>query len=278
MVVPGPHRALASIRNPLLKEVRRAVARGTLTEDGYAVAETFHLLEEALRSDTPIRVVIAAESVRTTVQKHIGGLASIPVVVVADDVFPLLSATETSQGVIALVKPTAWSLDQLFRGRSLVVVLDGLQDPGNAGAIVRAAEAFGATGVLFLKGTASPWNPKTLRASAGSLFRMPVMAGLDVDLARVTLEQRRLDVYATVPSGGRALADIDLTRRCAFVIGSEARGVSGRLRDSATDLRVPTAGVESLNAAMAAGILLYEAARQRALRDVLSGQHLHEPV
>ena len=130
MVVPGPHRALSSIRNPLLKEVRRAVARGTLTEDGHCVAETFHLLEEALRSDCPVRAVIAAESVRTAVETHVGGLATIPVVVVADDVFPLLSATETSQGVIALVKPPAWSLDQLFRGRSMVVVLDGLQDPG----------------------------------------------------------------------------------------------------------------------------------------------------
>lgn len=278
MVVPGPHRALSSIRNPLLKEVRRAVARGTLTEDGCAVAETFHLLEEALRSDAAVRAVIAAESVRTTVEKHIGGLSSIPVVVVADDVFPLISATETSQGVIALVKPAPWTLEQLFRGRSLVVVLDGLQDPGNAGAIVRAAEAFGATGVLCIKGTASPWNPKTLRASAGSIFRIPVMAGLDADLARASLEQRRLDIYATVPSGGRPLTGVDLTRRCAFIIGSEGRGVSGRLRHQATDLRIPTAGVESLNAAMAAGILLYEAARQRALRDELSGQHIHEPV
>lgn len=266
MVVPGQSRALSSIRNPLLKDVRRAVARGSLTEDGYAVAETFHLLEEALRSDCPVKAVIAAESVRSTVEKHVGGLSQVPVLVVPDDVFPLLSATETSQGVIAMVKPPAWTLEQLFRGRSLVVVLDGLQDPGNAGAIVRAAEAFGASGALFVKGTASPWNPKTLRASAGSLFRLPVMAGLDADLVRASLEQRRLDVYATVPAGGRSLADADLTRRCAFIIGSEGRGVSARLRDSAADLRIPTGGVESLNAAMAAGILLYEAARQRAAR------------
>ncbi len=101
------------------------------------------------------------------------------VAVLPDALLQSISGTETSQGVMALVKPPEWKLEQLFRGRPLVVVLDGLQDPGNAGAIVRAAEAFGATGALFLKGAASPYNPKTLRASAGSLFRVPFLAGVD---------------------------------------------------------------------------------------------------
>lgn len=266
MAAPEHVRALTSIRNPLLKDVRRAVAKGTLTEDGYSIAETFHLLEEALRSDCDVKAVIASASVQSAVENHVGRLSRIRVVVVPDDVFPLISATETSQGVVALVRPPAWTLEQLFRGQSLVVVLDGLQDPGNAGAIARAAEAFGASGVMFLKGAASPWNPKTLRASAGSLFRVPVMAGLDAALVRAALEQRRLDIYSTVPAGGRSLHESDLTRRCAFIIGSEGRGVSDRLRSAAADLRIPTHGVESLNAAMAAGILLYEASRQRAAR------------
>jgi TrmH family RNA methyltransferase len=137
------------------------------------------------------------------------------------------------------------------------------QDPGNAGAVVRAAEAFGATGLMFLKGTVSPHNPKTVRASAGSIFRVPLVSGLDETLARAALEQRRLDIYAAMPAGKRDLGDCDLTRPCALIIGSEGRGVSERLRSAALDLRIPVAGVESLNAAMAAGILLYEARRQR---------------
>jgi len=152
----------------------------------------------------------------------------------------------------------------LFRGQSLVVVLDGIQDPGNAGSIVRSAEAFGATGVLFLRGSVNPYHPKTLRAAAGSLFRMPVVYGLDEDLARAALEQRRLDIYAAAPRGAKHLKDVDLTRRCAIVIGSEGRGVSEKLRAAALDLRIPTAGVESLNASVAAGVLLYEARRQRS--------------
>jgi TrmH family RNA methyltransferase len=163
-------------------------------------------------------------------------------------------------------------MDQVFRGASLVVVLDGLQDPGNAGAIVRAAEAFGATGVLFTKGTASPYHPKTLRASAGSLFRMPFVAGLDAALVRATLRQYRVAIYAAMPyTGVQKLAGAtDFVRRCAIVAGSEGRGVSKELHGIAEEVAIPTTGVESLNSAMAASVLLYEARRQRQDADKAS--------
>jgi TrmH family RNA methyltransferase len=261
---------ITSAANPLLKDVRRAIVRGGLTTDGWCVAETFHLLEEALRSDCRVVTVLAAESVRSAAEAHVRRLAGIQVVVLPDALFQRLSGTESSQGVMALVKPPVWSLDQLFRGRPLVVVLDGLQDPGNAGTIIRAAEAFGATGVLFLKGTVNPYNPKAVRASAGSLFRIPFLVGVDPGLACAALQQRRVELYAGVPARAdsrvRSLADVDLTAACGLVIGNEARGVGGELRSAAMDVSIPTVGVESLNAAVAAGILLYEARRQRALR------------
>lgn len=250
----------------MLKEVRRAAARGTLTEQGLAVAEGFHLLEEALRSDRQVDCVLAAHSVRSAVEGHIRRLRRMKVLVLPDELFRQVSATETSQGVIALVRPPKWNLEELFRGRSLVVILDGVQDPGNAGAIVRTAEAFGATGVVFLKGTVGPYNPKTLRASAGSLFRLPAVSEMDGELARAAVEQRRMDLYAAMPTGKMSLDDVDLSRRFALIVGSEAHGVSEKLRGGAIDLRVPTAGVESLNVAMATGVILYEARRQRALR------------
>ena len=250
---------LTSPSNPLLKEVRRAMARGATTQDGYCLAEGFHLLEEALRSKCEVKAVLATPAAveRCTFQ------AGPRVFVLDDRLFETVSSTEATQGVLALVRPPVWKLDELFRGQPLVVVLDGIQDPGNAGAIIRAAEAFVATGLLFLKGTVNPYGPKTVRASAGSVFRVPLVAGLDDGQARAALEQHRLDVYAAVPSGQRELASADLTRPCVLIIGSEGRGVTDRLRAGAADLRIPTAGVESLNAAMAAGILLYEARRQR---------------
>lgn len=257
---------LTSTQNPLLKEVRKAILRGSLTDDGYCVAESFHLLEEALRSEVPLGTILVAKSVRETVERHVKGLARVRLTVVEDHTFARVSSTGTSQGVIALVRPPSWTIEHLFRGQTLLVVLDGLQDPGNAGAILRAAEAFGASGAMFLKGAVSPYNPKAVRASAGSVFRLPLVTGLDADVARASFEQHRLDVYAAAPAGGLLLSAADLTRRFAVIIGSEGRGVSAKLRSAAADLRIPTSGVESLNAALAAGILFYEARRQRAAR------------
>jgi RNA methyltransferase, TrmH family len=260
---------ITSAANPLVKDVRRAIVRGSLTSQGWLVAETFHLLEEALRSDCEVKMVLAAEAVRSAAEAHVRRLAGTKIVVLPDSIFQGLSGTETSQGVMALVKPREWSINQLFRGRPLVVVLDGLQDPGNAGTIARAAEAFGASGLMFLKGTASPYNSKTLRASAGSLFRLPFLHGLDPALARAALQQKRVSLYAGVPARAgaavRLLSDADFTGATGLIIGNEARGVSGELRSAAMDVSIPTVGVESLNAAVAAGILLYEARRQRAL-------------
>jgi TrmH family RNA methyltransferase len=249
----------------MLKEVRKAILRGSTTEDGYAVAESFHLLEEALRSDCEIGAVFAAESVKSAVERHVGGLKKVRVVVLPDELFRTISATESSQGVMALVRPPAWTLEQLFRGLSLVVILDGLQDPGNAGTIVRAAEAFGATGVVFLKGAVSPYYPKCLRASAGSIFRVPLVAALDERLLLAAVEQRKLEMFALMPKGALELGECNLSGKCAILVGSEGRGVSDRLSAKAMDVRIPTAGAESLNAALAAGIALYAARKQRMI-------------
>jgi RNA methyltransferase, TrmH family len=254
---------LVSSRNPILKDVRKAIARGTVTGQGFAVAESFHLLEEALRSDCEIGAVFASESVRAAVESHVRGLKKIRVGVLPDDLFQSISSTEASQGVMALVRPPQWSVEQLFRGHALAVVLDGLQDPGNAGTVLRAAEAFGATGVAFLKGTASPYNPKCLRASAGSIFRMPVVPALDPQVFLVASEQRKIDLFALMPKSALEITKADLSRKCAIVVGSEGRGVSERLSEKATRVGIPTVGVESLNAALAAGIALFVARTQR---------------
>jgi RNA methyltransferase, TrmH family len=251
----GQIESITSAANPLVKDVRRAIARGGLTDEGWCVAESFHLLEEALRSARDVPVVLVAESVKAPV----GGNGR-RTVILPDSLFQSIASTETSQGVIALVRPPEWSIDELFSRQSMVVVLDGLQDPGNAGAIARAAEAFGATGLIFLKGTVSPYNPKTLRASAGSLFRIPFVSGL-----AAPLQQYGVDLYAAMPFTGsqRMAGDVDFTRACAIVIGGEGRGVSPELRAICQEVAIPTVGVESLNAAVAAAVLLYEARRQR---------------
>lgn len=255
--------ALTSPANPLLKEVRRAISHGGRTREGCCVAETFHLLEEAIVSGCVIGAVVAAESARCAVEAQLRRRPGTRLAVLSDALFRSISDTEAAQGVMALVRPPEWDIAQLFAGVPLVVVLDGVQDPGNAGAIVRAAEAFGATGVIFLKGTANPYNPKAVRASAGSVFRVPLVADVAGGPAREALRERGVEVYAAAPSGGVMLDEVGLKGACALVIGSEGRGVSAEWMAGAAGLRIPTGGVESLNAAMAAGILLYEARRQR---------------
>lgn len=254
---------LTSPDNPLLKGVRRAVRTGSLTGDGHCVAESFHLLEEALRSGCRIQAVLAAASACPNVEQRLKDFPDLRLIELPDPVFRGLSATETSQGVVTLVLPPRWTLEQVFGARPLVVVLDGLQDPGNAGAIIRVAEAFGATGIVFLKGTVNPFNPKAARASAGSVFRVPLVCGLEVAGLREAVRARALTLYAAVPSGGLPPARADLGQPCAILVGGEGSGISPDLLAGTAPISIPTAGVESLNAAVAAGVLLYEASRQR---------------
>jgi TrmH family RNA methyltransferase len=261
--------SIASLRNPLIKDVRKALSRGALTDEGLVVAETFHLLEDALRSGLDIPAVIAAERVLGVVARHIEKLRNTRLYSLPDPLLSELATTETSQGVLALIRPPVWKLDNIFRGKPLILVLDGLQDPGNLGAIFRAAEAFGVTGVLLMKGTTSTWNSKSVRASAGSVFRLPFLDAMEPDVVRAALSQRKLDVWCAQPRGGRSLNSIGLNRRTAIIIGNEARGISPAMLGAGEDFHIPTTGVESLNASIAAGIVLYEAWRQRAT---------HEPV
>ncbi len=246
---------ITSAANPLVKDVRRAIARGGLTRDGLCVAETFHLLEEALRSKRDVPLVLVAESA----EKQLGRLRGPKLLILPDALLNSISATESAQGVIALVRPPEWTVDDLYAPPALVVVLDALQDPGNAGTIIRTAEAFGATGAVFLKGSVSPHNPKTLRASAGSLFRLPYMTAASLTRSDVPL-------YAAVANAPRTLHDVNLAAPCALIVGNEAHGVSPELRFAATEISIPITRVESLNAAVAAAILLYEARRQRSAR------------
>ena len=257
---------ISSSANPLVKDVRRAIERRGLTAQGWCVAETFHLLEEALR-DAQVRHVLASESAQAAAESRLVAYPGVPLAVLPDRLFRTISATETGQGVLTLVDLPG---RECFGLPALLVVLDGVQDPGNAGAIVRAAEGFGATGAVFLKGAVSPYNPKTLRASAGSLFRVPFLQSLDPVEAREALDRHGVRRYAAVPprpgSPAPPLSGTDLTGVCALIVGSEARGVSPALASGATAISIPTSGVESLNAAAAAAILLYEARRQRSAR------------
>jgi RNA methyltransferase, TrmH family len=253
---------LTSPSNPLLKEIRRAIARGAPTGDGYYVAETFHLLGEALRSRCQIGAVIAAESALERVEAALRGQRAQQLVVVSDGLFDSLAATESPQGVLALVRPPEWATSDLFGPGALVVALDGMQDPGNAGTVIRAAEAFGASGVVFLRGCVNPFNPKAMRASAGSVFRVPSVVGVEPAAFEAAAAAVGATVFAAYPSGGTPASEAGFRRPCAILVGAEGPGLDPDRWARATAVSIPTRGVESLNAAVSAAILLYEAGRQ----------------
>jgi TrmH family RNA methyltransferase len=254
---------ITSAHNPLLKEIRRAVARGGLTNDGLCVAEGFHLLEEAVRSGLEIKAVLATGTSVSAAAAAAGEGTAARLLSAPEALFRECASTENSQGVITLVRPPAWSEPDLFSERALVLVLDGIQDPGNAGTLLRSAEAFGASGALLLKGCVNPWNPKALRASAGSVFRLPLLDLVTPEEAIAAFTTRNLPLWTTIVDAGLPLDQADLSSACGIAVGSEAHGVSAEIRRFSCGLTIPTRSVESLNAATAGSIVLYEAARRR---------------
>ena len=252
-----PPQVITSPANPLLKEIRKAQQQGGLTDHGWLIAEGPHLVAEAARSGLRIAYLILTDGLSAP--------ESVPaerVIHVPERVYRAISGAVTPQGIMALAEPPNYSAQSFAQNQRLIVVLDSIQDPGNAGAISRSAEAFGATGLIFFDESANPLNPKTLRSSAGSLFRVPSIRqkgplALPFDAP----------VFAGVADPQAPCAwDCNLAQPCTIVVGNEGRGISPGILRIAQKIRIPTSGVESLNAGVAASLLLYEAARQRNRR------------
>jgi TrmH family RNA methyltransferase len=178
--------------------------------------------------------------------------------------------TENPQPVAALIETPDWTWAHLLDGHRnvapLLLVLAGLQDPGNLGTILRSAEAFGASGVLSLPGTVSAWNPKAVRASAGSVFRLPLLSVSAEDCFEY-LREADVKIWTTAIHSAEPADRVNLAGPIAILIGNEGNGVPLELAAQADGaLTIPCPGpVESLNASIAASILLYEAARQRSV-------------
>ena len=261
----GPRR-VESRQNARIKELRAGLSRGIRTEQNHIAIEGLHLVQEALKSGLKLHtVLVRAGSEGLLEQLALPGMPE--VLIVAEQVFLSASVTEHPQGIAALVDPPEFTIDALFKGVSdrttpLVVIAGGLQDPGNLGTLVRSAEAFGATGMILLPGTVSLWNAKTLRASSGSAFRLPVVS-LAAEDAFAALDRRGLRIFAAVARDGSGQAD--LRGPSALLLGNEGAGLpEAWIAKAHARVTIPCPGaVESLNAAVAGSVLLYEAMRQR---------------
>jgi TrmH family RNA methyltransferase len=253
-------RLIESRQNPRVKELRAALARTGRTPSGLIAIEGEHLIAEAISS----HLRLASIFLRDGYHPPFALPEDAEHLLLPADVFSSAVATEQPQGIAALVHPPDFSSATLFRGTPLILVLAGLQDPGNVGTLLRSAEAFAASGVLLLPGTASPWNPKALRASAGSAFRVAAIAANESD-ALALFAGHNIPAIAAVARDGTSLDEAPLAGPCALLIGNEGAGLSDSLIAAAAHrITIPMPGnVESLNAAIAGSLLLYEAARQR---------------
>jgi TrmH family RNA methyltransferase len=294
--MPTPARTpepIASRDNAWLKRFRVALAGSSARRGGAEeiAAEGARLVSTVLQSGAEVIAVLVSKSG----ERHLPHLAGeIPpgarLLGTTDQLFTQIAGTETPQGVAALLRPPAATFDDLVGGpvTPLVVVLAGMQDPGNVGTLIRAAEAFGATGVATAStvggGTANPFGPKALRASAGSALRLPVLRGIAVPVLLAQLRVAGVRAYAAHPADPspdsppnaavKALApwECDWRQPVALLIGNEGAGLPDEIvRSADAAVMIPQAAarraqapMDSLNAAVAGSVLLYEAARQRA--------------
>lgn len=264
----GRLRRVTSRQNALVKDLRLAFTQDAPTEQGYIGVEGVRLIEEAIRSGLRFQAVFFSESGRAHAARLLPQIASqAEALLLPDDVFSSAVKTETPQGVAALVKLRPVTMENILEqveAQILLVGVAGIQDPGNLGTIIRSAEAFGARALLLGEKTVSPFNAKAVRASAGSLFRQPL---LRVKMAETIplLKQRGVRVIATSSHKGKPLHEADFTGAAMIVVGNEGAGVPHEVLSLADELvTIPhSARVESLNAGIAASILLYEASRQR---------------
>ena len=190
----------------------------------------------------------------------------LPYDIVADSVFRQMSDTQTPQGILTVLRRPSYTLEDILGGKNpLVMVLEDLQDPGNAGTIIRTGEGAGVSGVFLTKTCVDITNPKVIRATMGSVYRIPFFYVEDVVSLKQKLQGRGIRFFAAHLQGKNAYDRESYKDGTAFLIGNEGKGLTDQAADAADCLiRIPMCGqVESLNAAMAAGILMYEAARQR---------------
>ena len=258
-------RLVTSRQNAIVKQLRRSFSYGEVVE-GHCAIEGLRMIEEAIRSGLKMRAICFSKSGEVKAERLLNQIPhNVEALLLPDDVFKSAVETEHPQGVAALVKVRHSEARALISGSMpLVLVAAGIQDPGNLGTMLRSAEAFGTSGVILSEKTVSQWNAKVVRASAGSVFRvrtveMPSREMLDF------LRGHKVQLAAAVARNGIRIQEFDFVKPTAVLIGNEGAGVPKELINQADHrICIPQAEpLESLNAGIAAAIILYEATRQR---------------
>ena len=257
---------ITSMQNRRVKEVAALLLnrKDRQAEDAYVI-EGIRMAKEA--PEDHIRGIYVSETFAKEPEKDLWNTCEkLGYEVLADDVFRKLSDTKTPQGILMVMgMPHSGQQDLLKTENPLLLLAEDIQDPGNLGTMLRAGEGAGLTGAIFSKGTVDIFNPKTIRSTMGSIFRIPFCYVEDLPETVRELTEKGLDIYAAHLQGSVSYEQPDYTKGCGFMIGNEGNGLTKEATEAATGaVRIPMLGqVESLNAGVASALLLYEAARQR---------------
>lgn len=269
---------IRSIQNPLVKQLAKLKKRRVREQEGKFIVEGARFVEEALVSGWPVESLIYSPDLLNSGRgQRLLAMAAgrgIKTVLADKNVIEALAYTEAPQGILAICRTRTPRLEEMA-GRegakpgkdSLVVVVDGVSDPGNLGTIIRSAHAFGADGAVLIMGTVDLYNDKALRSTMGSVFYLPVAQNVSPAELREYLEGQGVSLLVGVPEGGSPPDGLDLNRPLALVVGSEASGPSGEVLSMPHEkVTIPMPGrAESLNAAVAASIMMYEITRRKAV-------------
>lgn len=281
---------ITSTSNPKIKELKQLQKKAKLRQEkGLFIAEGFRMVGE-----TPKERILGAYVAEHFQQEHADWLArwGVSYETVADRIFDSICDTKTPQGILCLVKRQEWTMDELLaeagKGRGqrdcgsvedreqeesrehkkrepLFLLIENLQDPGNLGTIFRTGEAAGVSGIIMSRETVDIYNPKTVRSTMGSIYRVPFLYTDSLELVIEQLKVADIRIYAAHLKGEKNYSDFSYEKGTAFLIGNEGNGLSEQIAALADAyLKIPMEGqAESLNAAVAAAVLMYEAHRQR---------------
>ena len=254
---------ITSASNPRVKNLKQLLRKARARdEQGVFVAEGVKMFREAPRER--IEEVYVSQSLYERQGREL--LDGWEPEVLGDLVFAAVSDTQTPQGILCVVRQSRYQAEEIInRKNAHLLILENLQDPGNLGTIIRSAEGAGVDGVILSKDCVDMYNPKTIRSTMGSIYRMPFVYADCLDDILVLLKENGIRTYAAHLEGQSSYDREDYRAGCAFLIGNEGSGLSEALsRKADVRIRIPMHGkLESLNAAVAASILMYEASRQR---------------
>ena len=268
---------MISINSPdniTIKDAAKLSVKKYRDEQACYIAEGPNIIREAIEQEIALRALFFVDSKtipdsrKSELRQLTTKAAEIGVItyLLRADAFSRIAQTDTSQGVAAIVEKRKYTEEEFFKKKGgNILVLDRVQDPGNIGTLLRTAEAAGLSGVMLLKGCGDVYSPKTVRAAAGTLFRLPLLFADTPSEAIRILRKNEKRIYATAAAADTVYFDCSLSKDAAIIIGNEGNGVADEFLQKADCLlSIPMEGhTESLNAALAGGIIMYEALRQR---------------